>query len=154
MNLDISKMSPDDMRMMYEIQWKDHFEARKQTWKALNITGIITAALIGVQWMSGGFIVTCISSLLLIAISFFGMQITLRHRNSVEITKFSIMNAIEQRLGFISTDIQIPDRIKWWHVFNLIKSNTSLFILRMQFAVHVLGWVLLIVGIAKKVRGL
>lgn len=147
MHIDISKMPKEALIAMYEIQWHDHLEARKQTWKALHITGILAVALVGVQWENNDTFVVCITSILLIAVSFFGMQITLRHRNSVEITKFTIMSKIEERINFISHDLKIPDPIKWWYIFKFSKSNTSLFLLRMQFVIHLLGWMLLGLGI-------
>lgn len=149
MHLDVSKMTEEALLKMYEIQWEDHLQARKQTWQALQIAGIIAVALVGVQWKTNDPLVICISSILLIAVSFFGMQITLRHRNSVEITKFSIMSEIEKKINFISRDLRIPDAINWWHVFKVTKSNTSLFLLRMQFVIHILGWLLLVLGIMK-----
>lgn len=152
MHVDVSKMSEEALLKMYEIQWQDHLEARKQTWQALHIAGIMAVALVGIQWKSNDPIVVCISSILLIAVSFFGMQITLRHRNSVEITKFTIMNEIEKNINFTSHDLGIPDPIKWWHIFKVAKSNTSLFLLRMQFVIHLLGWVLFVFGILKTIK--
>jgi hypothetical protein len=149
MHIDVSKMTSESLLNMYEIQWQDHLQARKQTWQALNIAGIIAVALVGVQLKSNDPWVICISSILLIAVSFFGMQITLRHRNSVEITKFTIMTEIEKKINFVSNDLRIPDPIKWWDIFKVTKSNTSLFLLRMQFVIQILGWFLLVLGILK-----
>lgn len=147
MHLDLSKMSQEALVKMYEIQWQDHLEARRQTWQALNIAGIIAVALVGVQWRSSDPVVMCVASGLLIAVSIFGMQITMRHRNSVEIVKFTIITEIEKRIDFESSDLKIPDRIRWWHVFKLCKSNTSLFLLRMQFVILLLGIFLFVRGV-------
>lgn len=152
MQIDISEMTPEALLKIYEIQWEDHFQARKQTWQALQIAGILCVALVGIQWKSGNPLIICITSAMLIAVSYFGMQITIRHRNSVEITKFSILSEIEKKIGFKSYDLNIPTPIKWQDIFKLKKSNTSLFLLRMQSVIFLLGWLLLILGILEQFK--
>ena len=69
---------------------------------------------------------------LLALVASFGMQITIRHRNSVEVNKFKIINELEEQLGF-DYNFPPPYKINFWYVFKVGKSNSSLFILRMQF---------------------
>jgi hypothetical protein len=126
-----------------ELQWQDHFHARNQTWKALSVSAALAVALIGLDWQTDEPIVTLIASLLLALVAIFGMQITIRHRNYVETKKFKAIIELEKSLG-LNSDYIIPYRIKWWYVFNVRKSNTSLFILRMQFVVLIFAIINLI----------
>ena len=126
-----------------ELQWQDHFHARNQTWKALSVSGALAVALIGLDWQTDEPIVTLIASLLLAFVAIFGMQITIRHRNNVETKKFKSIIELEKLLG-LDSDHVIPYKIKWWYVFCLRKSNTSLFMLRIQFVVLVFAMVNLV----------
>jgi hypothetical protein len=120
-----------------EIQWNDHFQTRVQTWKALEITALIAVALVGIDWKINNQLVTIVVALLLAIVALFGMQITIRHRNRVEVTKFKIITSLEKKLGFVDIKLELPKNIHWWDVFLFWKSNTSLFILRMQFVILV-----------------
>lgn len=146
MGIDLPSLKEEGLLKLYEVQWKDHHHARTQTWQALHVTGIVAVALIGIQWKSGSVLVGCLTSVVLILVSFFGMQITMRHRNSVEIKKFEMICAIEERLGLRGTDFSIPDRIGWRDIYRVNKSNTSLFLIRMQCVIFFLGWILLLYG--------
>jgi hypothetical protein len=118
-----------------DIQWQDHFQTRSQTWKALEITAIIAVALVGLDWRIGNRLVTIVVASLLAMVALSGMQITLRHRNEVEITKFKIIKSVEEQLAIVDPSIKLLGHIHWWDVFLFWKSNTSLFILRMQFVI-------------------
>lgn len=124
-----------------ELQWQDHHHARNQTWRALQITGLLAIALVGVGWTEESIAISLIVAVLLIFVSIFGMQITIRHRNKVERTKFKSIIKLEKDLGLFY-GYKVPSKIKWWHVFCLLKSNTSLFILRMQFIILIFGIVI------------
>jgi hypothetical protein len=137
-----------------DIQWQDHFQTRSQTWKALEVSALVAVALVGLEWHIGGSggdvagkVVTGIVAGLLVLVAFFGMQITLRHRNIVEITKFRKITATEKQLGIGDPSLALPQPMRWWHVFLLNKSSTSLFILRMQFVILVFAIGYLVVRI-------
>jgi len=118
---------------LLDIQWQDHFQTRSQTWKALEITSLIAVALVGIDWKIDNPSVTIVVAFLLATVALFGMQITLRHRNSVEVTKFKIIKSVGEDLALVDSKLELPKSIHWWDVFLFWKSNTSLFILRMQF---------------------
>ncbi|MCK6620838.1 MAG: hypothetical protein HUU32_10550 [Calditrichaceae bacterium] len=120
---------------MLEIQWQDHFQTRTQTWRALEITAIIAVALVGLDWKVGNPLITIVSASLLIMVTQFGIQITLRHRK-VEETKFRIIASVEKQLNIADTDVRLPEPISWWSIFKVWKSNTLLFILRMHFVIQ------------------
>lgn len=143
--IDFSNVAdPNAVLKMLEIEWQDHFQTRQQTWEALKVAALLTVALVGVQWSAGTAIVGVLAAALVIGISLLGMQITLRHRNSTEVNKFTIIGAIEKKLGMAAEDLPAPDCISLHDLFTLKQSNTSLFLLRMQGLIHLAGWLMLL----------
>lgn len=120
---------------LLDIQWQDHFQTRVQTWKALEITALIAIVLVGLDWQIDNRLVTVAVASLLAIVALFGMQITLRHRNKVEITNFTIIQSVSKELALVNSKLELPKPLHWWDVFLFWKSNTSLFILRMQFVI-------------------
>ncbi len=121
-----------------ELQWQDHFQTRTQTWNALKISATLAIALIGLDWRIDNPWVTIICSFLIALVAIFGIQITVRHRNRVEVKKFELIIELERKLG-LNYNHKVPDEIRWWYVFHFWKSNTSLFILRMQFVIFIIS---------------
>jgi hypothetical protein len=128
------KATEEALLKQLDLQWQDHFQTRSQTWKALEVSALVAVALVGLEWQIGGQ-VTIVVACLLVLVALFGMQITLRHRNMVEITKFRRITAIEKQLKIDDPTLGLPRPMRWWHVFLVWKSSTSLFILRMQFVI-------------------
>jgi len=151
--IDVSGMENDALLKIFETEWQDHFQTRSQTWKALEIAALLTVAIVGIQWKATHPFVGVLSSILLIGVSLFGMQITFRHRNSVEITKFTVIDKIEKRLGLKASGLGIPRRIELIDIFKFWKSNTSLFLLRMQSIILFLGIIMLVYSIIRAVQG-
>jgi len=82
-----------------ELAWRDHHHARDQTWKALQIEFVIAAAVVGINWAITSVAVGLASGFLLLITTLCGVQITLRHRNRVELTKFRHIMNCEEVLG-------------------------------------------------------
>lgn len=142
------KPNHEALLKMLELQWQDHIQTRYQTWKGLEICVLLAVALVGLDWQVGKSdpMITCVASSLLVLVALFGMQITIRHRNSVEVNKFKIINDLEEKLGLNAPhDLRLPGKIYWWDVFKVKKSNTSLFILRMQFVLFLFATIYLFV---------
>lgn len=137
------KISDEILLKQLEIQWNDHIQTRVQTWDALKINLILAVAIVGLDWIVGSQLSAIFSSVLLAMAALFGMQITLRHRNKVEITKLRIISSIENSLGIGDPQLTLPDRLNWWQIFVIWKSNTPLFILRLQFIVLIFSIVFL-----------
>lgn len=129
------KASDETSRKMLEIQWQDHFQTRTQTWKALEITAILAAALVGFDWQVGNRAATIYGAILLFLIAQFGMSITIKHR-LVEIMKFKKITELEVELGIQDGKFTLPAPISWWSIFQFWKSNTPLFMLRMYFMIQ------------------
>lgn len=141
--VNVSAMEKDGLLKLFETEWQDHFQTRRQTWQALQTAVLLTVAIVGVQWKATDPLVGVLSSILLIGVSLLGMQITFRHRNSVEVTKFTVITAIEKELKFHATGLGIPKHITILDIFKIWKSNTSLFLLRMQAIILLLGCIML-----------
>ena len=153
LKIDVSKMEPDHLLKIFETEWQDHFQTRMQTWKALEIAALLTVAIVGIQWKSTYPLVGIVSSILLAFVSLFGMQITLRHRNSVEVTKFTTITEIEKHLKFEATGLGVPKRISVLDIIRFWKSHTSLFLLRMQGIIFLLAIVMLVLSIVNMAKG-
>jgi hypothetical protein len=151
--IDISQMNNDALLKVFETEWQDHFQTRVQTWKALEVAALLTVAIVGIQWKATHPLVGILSSILLIGVSLFGMQITFRHRNSVEIMKFSVIAKIEKRLGLKASCLGVPGRITVLDIIKVWRSNTSLFLLRMQSIILLLGTIMLVFSIIRTVQG-
>ncbi len=135
MAMESKKPTEAALMKLLDIQWQDHFQTRSQTWKALEITALISIALVGLDWQIDNRLVTVAAASLLAIVSLFGMQITLRHRNKAEITNFIIIQSVSKELALDDSKLELPKPIRWWDIFLFWKSNTSLFILRMQFVI-------------------
>lgn len=119
---------------MLEIQWQDHFQTRIQTWKSLEISAILTIALIGSVWQLDNPVITIVGGALLGIIAISGCQITFWHRKA-EQTKFRKISELEKLLGLEDPKLQPPRSINLFSVIKFNQSNTSLFILRMHFII-------------------
>lgn len=133
--MDSKKLSDDVLIKLLEIQWQDHFQTRAQTWKALEITAVLAVALVGLDWQIDNRVITLGSAILLFIVAQFGVLITLKHRR-VEITKFALIASLENQLGVADENLTLPKPINWFSIFQIRKSNTPLFILRMHFIIQ------------------
>jgi hypothetical protein len=152
--VDLSGMHVDHVLKILELEWQDHIQTRQQTWQALQIAAILTAALVGIQWSSNHAVVGLIAAVLVIGVSIFGIQITMRHRNSTEVRKFTIIIAAEKRLGLRSEGLTVPRPVSFCDILAFWRSNTSLFLLRMQGIIHLIGWLMLVFSVFRLAIGM
>ncbi len=134
-----SNLENESVRLAMDQAWRDHHHTRDQTWKVLQIEFLLIVGIIGADWLLDSLILTIVSAALVAIITVCGIQITLRHRNRVEVNKF---NHIINCEGFLELDREYligkmdrPNKIKIRDALNPIKGNTSLFILRMHLAI-------------------
>ena len=104
--------------------WRDHHHARDQTWRALQIEFLIVAAVVGVNWQIESPFAAAVSGFLILLTALCGIQITLRHRNRVEITKFRHIRHCGEALGLNMPDL-IDDVMNYLvlNSFNLVYST-------------------------------
>ena len=136
--------SPDPteetLRKCLELEWQDHIQTRRQTWKALAVQVALAIGLVALDWQVGNLAATTVFGVVVIAAAQLGIQTSLHHRE-VEIRKFTHILRLEEQLGLhrpgLFTDVSVPAPIRWADAFRPGKSNTVLFILRMHVAVQV-----------------
>jgi len=141
---------PDSIRLALDLAWRDHHHARDQTWKAIEIEGLLGAGLIGADWQIQNVAVTCTIGLLVIFAGIFGILISLHHRR-VEIRAFTHILNCERALGLYRDDllspdtIKLPSRLSITDAFRPTVQNTAAFILRMHMAIIMFA-VLYVIG--------
>jgi hypothetical protein len=131
-----------------DIEWRDHFQTRKQTWSTLKTDAAFVVALVAIRFSFDNFIATRIISVLLIVIAFFGVGVTLHH-NEVEFNKLTNIQTIEKILGVhpLLRGVKDPHRIIWYEVFSHKPTSTGAFILITHYMVIVFGFIYLIFGL-------
>lgn len=143
----------DNVRLAMDQAWRDHQHTRDQTWKTLQYEIMIAAGLVAVSWSSTLVFFSLAADILLFFIVLSGIQITLRHRNKVEILKFKHIMNCEEFLGLhksdLICDVSHPKPITFWHAFCPLKGNTALFILRMHVAIFLFSIGLLVRNISE-----
>jgi hypothetical protein len=132
---DIDKES---IRLALNKAWRDHHHTRDQTWRTLQAEIVLAAGLVAIDFIIGSLIASIIVGVLVILAAIFGMQITIRHRNKVEVIKFQLISKFEHYLKIdrvIGKDFKLPEEISFWDAFKPKKSNTSIFILRVHITI-------------------
>ena len=133
---------PESIRLALDKAWQDHHHTRDQTWKSLQIEAALVAGLIGIDWQLATIQATVAAGLLVMIAAFFGMRITIQHRNNVECKKFDFITKFENALGIdtiIGGKTKLPGPISFFDAFNFNRNNTALFILRMHITIFIFG---------------
>jgi hypothetical protein len=120
---------------LLELEWNDHIQTRAQTWRTIEIEALLAVGLVGADIQFKSVAVTTVIGAVLLVATIVGMGITMHHRNTVEVQKFTHIIKLEELLGAIPDvfpSVSIPARVAVWDAFNWKKNNTSLFILRMH----------------------
>lgn len=134
-----TNVDKESIREAMKLAWSDHQHTRDQTWKALQIEFILVLGVVGANWQINSNLISIISIVFVCLIVLCGIQITIRHRNKVEITKFIHILNCEEALSLhtekLISGVKPPDKIKVLDAFNPLKGNTALFILRMHIVI-------------------
>jgi disulfide bond formation protein DsbB len=125
------------LRHALRIEWDDHFQTRKQTWKTLEIAAILLAGFIVVDWRFQNLWLMSVLAVLLLYTSISGVVVSWHHRKA-QIRKFQHIDRLEEALGLhkpgLLDDVRPPRPFRPLDVLNLPKMSTPLFILRMHLA--------------------
>ena len=138
---------PESIRLALSSAWDEHHHVRDQTWKVLHMEVLLVAGMIGVNYQISSLPVTLAIGFLVIAATMFGAQITIRHRNNVEVLKFQMIGSFEKALGLlplIGKVLPLPEEIGFLDAFRITKNNTALFILRMHLAMMLFTFLFLV----------
>ncbi len=129
--------------------WRDHHHARDQTWRALQIEVALAAGLFGVDVQFKAPAISAVAAALVVLAAFFGILISLHHRK-VEVQKFTQIMNFERALELLSEElippssVALPEKLRWWQIFNPRVRHTASFILRMHAAIMAFAMVVLI----------
>lgn len=138
----------ESVRKAMDEAWRDHQHTRDQTWKALQAEFLLAVAVVGAAWQTHSTVVIVGAATLVFVVSLCGIQITLRHRNSVELMKFRHIMNCEEVLGLHRDDlisgVKMPQAVSFLDAFRRTKANTAVFILRMHVAIMFFSLLILI----------
>jgi hypothetical protein len=144
----VPDIDKESIRLAMDEAWRDHQHTRDQTWKALQMEFLIAAGIIGANWQAQSILITGVAAIVVLLVTLCGIQITLRHRNIVEIGKFKHITNCEKALGLdrdcLIGNVKLPTPITIWDALNPRKGNTALFILRMHFVILVFSLLILL----------
>lgn len=144
---DVNEIDRESIRLAMEEAWRDHQHTRDQTWKALQIEFMIAAAAVGINWQIDSLFASVVSGILVFITALCGVQITLHHRNHVEIGKFRHIMHCGEALGLYREDlidgVKMPKPISFWLAFCPWQRSTAIFILRMHMAILMLSMLFL-----------
>ena len=147
------ELEQESIRSAMRDAWADHHHARTQTWEALKIELALVAGIVAANWLHTSAWGTVISCFLVAAAALSGIQITIHHRNRVEIDKFRHIMHCEEALSLrddnLIDGVSMPQPIRLWHALCPWKKNTALFILRMHLAIMVFALLLLFGRLSK-----
>ena len=155
--------SEDSLRKAMELAWQDHHHARDQTWKTVQIVALLGAGLLTIDFQHKSLLLTTLAALLVILAAALGVGITWNHR-LLERRKFIHLMNCEERLGLhrdyilpLHPDdenyrgapgefdkksrrvrdgaVKLPKPFMAIDIFNPLKHNTALFILRAHLSI-------------------
>lgn len=121
------------IRQAMDEAWRDHQHTRDQTWKALQTEFLLAVAVVGAAWQTQSTVVIVAAAVLVFVVSLCCIQVSLRHRNSVELTKFRHILNCEEALGLhrpdLIADVKMPQPMTFSDAFRWKKANSAVFIL-------------------------
>ena len=114
-----------------EIQWKDHFHMRDQTWKTLQFTIAIFLGVVGLIFKGGiDPKILFVAKFALLVTSVCGLLVEVHHRKSQKL-KFELIKLYEEKLDLKP---MISPTIKRYNSCFTKLINTSIFIFVGQFS--------------------
>ena len=125
-----------------DIQWRDHFHMRDQTWKMLTNSMLFFLGIVGLKIKGVSMVVMIPAYIVLIIVSFMGWMIAKHHRVR-QAQKFAIISKYEDVLGLsdIKRPILKPDTKT--HTF-LGEVFTAKFIEMIELGILLIGILLLV----------
>jgi Ca2+/Na+ antiporter len=125
-----------------DIQWKDHFHMRDQTWKTLTNTILFFLGTIGLEFKNVETYVMVVAYVAIILVAFFGFLVAAHHRIRQE-QKFSLIEKYEELLDLKGIKEPILKGKKFQKGLKL-KVFTARFIELMELLIALVAIVLLI----------
>lgn len=125
----------ETLRKALEIEWRDHFQTRAQTWRTLMVSALLVAALfLAALAFDSPWILTALGSFVGF-VCLLGAAVAWHHRKA-QARKFTHIDRIEEALGLhvpgLLDDVHPPTPPKAADLANPSRMNTPLLILRIQ----------------------
>jgi hypothetical protein len=144
----MSELDPDpiSVRLALEVAWRDHYNAREQSWRAVQMEAVLGSGLVSGDAQFGKLAATAAAAVLVGLVGLFGIWISLHHRE-LERRKFIHIDNFERFLRLRRDDlipaarphfeggVALPEALSFWAVFDPRRRSTSVFILRIHLAV-------------------
>lgn len=128
----------ETLRRALDIEWRDHFQTRRQTWKTLEVTALLLLAFVIADRNLENTAAVATLGVLVAGVSITGLWVTVHHRRA-QIRKFTHIDRLEESLGLHKTglldDVHPPARFDWVHILDPRRINTPLFVLRAHFLI-------------------
>ena len=128
----------ETLRRALDIEWRDHFQTRGQTWKTLEVTALLLLAFVIADRNLDNILAVAILGFLVAAVSITGLVVTVHHRRA-QIRKFTHIDRLEDALGLhqagLLDDVCPPGRFDWAHIVDPRRINTPLFVLRAHLVI-------------------
>jgi hypothetical protein len=99
----------DAMLRDLDMQWRDHFHMRDQTWKTLTNSILLFLGVVGLEFKDIGDIVMIPAYIVLLVIAGFGWTVASHHRVR-QGQKFKIIKMYEERLGLYGLKKEIIEK--------------------------------------------
>src|SRR3989442_985439 len=136
-NSNLSNMSipdeptPDTLRQQLDIQWRDHWQVREQTWKALQMVALLLVGYIGSGLKVSDPLLIRAGGVVCMLAACFGMAVTIHHRK-IQIKKFTFIYDLEERLGLhqekLLSGVKPPQSFSYARIFDFRELANPTFI--------------------------
>lgn len=128
----------ETLRSTLDLEWQDHFQTRRQTWKTLEIAALLLVGFVLADLRLRDTWAVTVLGLLTAGVSLTGAMASLHHRRA-QVRKFTHIDRLEEALGLhrsgLLDDVHPPPLFRWTDLVNPRRMNTPLFIFRAHLAI-------------------
>lgn len=130
----------ETLRRALDVEWQDHFQTRRQTWRTLEVAALLLVGFIFADLRLKDVWFVTILGALAAGVSLAGIAVSLHHRKT-QVRKFTHIDRLEEALGLhkpgLLDDVHPPSRLGWRDCLDPRRMNTPLFVLRAHAAIFV-----------------
>lgn len=128
----------EGLRLALHLEWVDHFQTRRQTWRALEVCALALAAFVLAGLRIESFAVLALLGAVVVLMGITGVAVSWHHRKA-QVRKFTHIDRLEDALGLharrLLDDVHPPAPFGPMDVVDPRRMNTPLVILRLHLAI-------------------
>jgi hypothetical protein len=128
----------ETLRRALDVEWQDHFQTRRQTWKTLEVAALLLIAFVLADSRLTDVWFVAVLGALVAGVSLAGIAVSLHHRKT-QVRKFTHIDRLEESLGLhksgLLDDVHPPSPNRWVDCLDPSRINTPLFVLRAHVAI-------------------